>query len=83
LCKNLCQILRKIQYSRRDKKSDPDSIEEGGFAQEIEAIGNNTFEESDEELFKAFRKFSINKDKESEEYNMSTDQCKQMFEAAV
>jgi len=34
-------------------------------------------------LFKAFRKFSINKDKESEEYNMSTDQCKQMFEAAV
>jgi len=34
-------------------------------------------------LVKAYKKFNINKDKESEEYNMSTDQCKQMFEVAV
>jgi len=39
--------------------------------------------DSDEELLKAYKKFNINKNKESEEYNMSTDQWKQMFEVAV
>ncbi|KAH8351721.1 hypothetical protein KR084_005478, partial [Drosophila pseudotakahashii] len=43
----------------------------------------NTFEESDEDLLKAYRNFNINKEKELEEYNMSTDQWKQMFEVAV
>jgi len=60
----------------RDYKSDPDCSEEEGFAQETEAIENNTFEKLDEELLKAYRKFNINKDKESDEYNMSTDQWK-------
>jgi len=49
----------------RDKKSDPDSSEEEGFAQEREAIENNIFEGSDEELFKAYKKFNINKIRES------------------
>jgi len=82
--KSMSNSKKKPIFSQwRDKKSDRDSSEEEGLAQEIEAVENNIFEESDQELLKAYRKFNINKHKESEEYNISTDQWTQMFEVAV